>query len=134
MVSVDIRQFISPWPFTVDPNDKQEPSLLGSSCTEKQHYLTPHNLNEFTDDEISLWWYAFCGGEGEVGKVLYNRCSRTVNENSHKGMRGEETSSRQSHIQQNAELLISQVYLHSLLLITILLCIVYRQAPSLYMH
>ncbi len=102
MSSVDIRQFISPWPFTVP--ETQWPSSCAAD--EQQHYLTSYNLNEFTDDEASLWWYAFCGGEEEVGNTLYNRCSRITNK-SYKETR--EELSRQSYIERNTEIVISQV-------------------------
>ncbi len=102
MASVDIRQFISPWPFTVAETQ-------GLSTDEIHHtYFTSDNLNNFTDDEASLWWYAFCGGEDEaVGKVLYDRYSRVTNKSYTNETKGE--ISRQSCIERNAQIIIRQV-------------------------
>ncbi len=106
MASTDIRQFISPWPFTAA--ETQGLSTTTRAAADEQCYLTSYNLNEFPDDEASLWWYAFCGGEEEeVGKVLYNRCSRITNKGYNKEMK--EEISRQSCIERNTQILISQV-------------------------
>ncbi len=106
MASVDIRQYISPWPFTVD--ETQGLSTTTHAAADKQCYLTSDNLNKLTDDEASLWWYAFCGGEEEeVGKVLYNRCSRITNKGYN--METREQVLRQSCIERNTQILISQV-------------------------
>ncbi len=105
MESVDIRQFVSPWPFTVP--DIQGPSPCAADL-QQQRYPTSYNLNEFAADEASLWWYTFCGGEkDEVGNTLYMRCSCTVANKGYKETR--EERSRQSCIEMNTEMIIHQV-------------------------